>query len=140
MLHFVAAVAMAATAGPAPLSVFDKAIPVDGSTCAIISKVDIAGVFCCESCHHPYLITSEAVELSVVATDTAFSASKTARVDLENNGSGELVAAESTSVVAVAVLKELEQKITLPCGRCITVEDCSAQKGRLELWHHQCLV
>lgn len=138
MIHLLAAVAIAAPA--APLSVFDAPAPVDGSTCAIISKASVADVFCCESCHHPYLITSDAIELSVVTTDTAFSASKTARLDLEDNGSGDLVATQSTSVIAVSALKELQQKITVPCGRCIPVTECSQLSGRLELWHHQCLV
>jgi hypothetical protein len=141
MIHLLAAVAIAAPA--APLSVFDAPAPVDGSRCSILGNglLGPAGnMYCCESCHHPYLLTNEAVELSVVKTDTAFSASRNAWLDLEDNGSGDLVATQSTSVIAVSALKELQQKITMPCGRCIPVTECSQLSGRLELWHHQCLV
>jgi hypothetical protein len=145
----IIAVALAVVAAPRPLgptrlgaiSVFDAPAAVDGSRCAVISKRRVGEElelgYCCDSCHHPYLLTNDDFKVSFVSADLATSASKAAFLDLNDNGSGELIATQSTSVVAVSVLKELEQLITFPCGRCITVDECT-ENGRLELWHHQC--
>lgn len=128
---------------------FNEAHVVDGSKCTVLkqSQVGPAGTYCCEACHHPYLMQTNELSLSVVTTDRFLAANRAAAV--VSDGSGDLSPDDSAGVVkvaskafmetvAVSVLKE-STTLTVPCGECISLDECMSRGSHVELWHHQCV-
>lgn len=140
-------VVAAAAATAAPLSVFDAPAPVDNARCATMKPLNLDGFFkdvaqthCCDSCHHPFLLAVSSVELKVVASDAVAKISEDSRVNIAADGSGAVVQTDYRSVEIDKIVQH-EQTITVPCASCVTVDECFASPtGRLELWHHQCLL
>ena len=143
-----------ANAGPEP-SVFKAAAMVDGSACATLEQAPFdLPQLCCHACHHPFLMQYNDLSLEVITTDRAVAITKThsvAAVVPSPPGSGDSPApAESATTVEIAseaykaeradAIFRSASTVVVPCGECISLDECAHRGRHVELWHHRCVV
>jgi len=148
VIYILALLLAAAAARPA---VFDIARPVDESVCSLLGPtpygnslghIDHAVVKCCDACMHPYLLYTERVETTLVARESLLSKLERYKATSTEIGSGaEVSTVESETLLAVAnFVHEASITISEICGKCIAIDECEKIGGRIQIWHHRCIV
>jgi len=148
VIHILALLFAVAAARPA---VFDTARPVDESVCSLLGPtpygtslglVDRAAEKCCDACMHPYLLYTERVETSLVARESLLSKLERYKAaGITTTGSGGGTTIESETLLAVtSFVHDASVTISEFCGKCIEMSECEKIGGRVQIWHHRCIV
>lgn len=155
--------------GPAFPSAFSRPLVVDGSKCAALRAAPFDMPFyCCDACHHPFLMRYSDLKVDMISVDRAVQITNAEAVDTvvpapagsrgnrseavdpaadaEAFGTPDPDNAAAVQVVTVSYKADRAQAIyqsrstvVVPCGECISLDECVSSGRTVELWHHRCV-
>lgn len=151
VIYILALLVAVAAARPA---VFDIARPVDESVCSLLGPTPYGVSLgladprtadkCCDACMHPYLLYTERVETSLVARESLLSKLERYKaagtVTTAGSGAGTTTVESETLLAVTSFVHDASVTISEFCGKCIEMSECEKIGGRIQIWHHRCIV